>query len=209
MIHVSTAGTSSVEGPSCLSISLGFRCLSLHMGTVHCSRCALRSHHVWQLQRLDLKGESLHVRDACEQCGNVVGGRPLVFVRIFSWSFVHLTRHCVDCDGYGLKSIVTFQQHDLCVVPFVVHASVWVIPQKKTVGASGVPSMQDVEKALPATRLLAGRSQLSVCCHSASFKKCSRNCPESCLYHGWTMFGSAFSLVSGRNRPIECVCGPS
>ena len=32
----------------------------------------------WQLRRLDLKGESLDVRDACEQCGNV-GGRPLVF----------------------------------------------------------------------------------------------------------------------------------
>ena len=151
----------------------------------------------------------MDVRDACEQCGNVVGGRSLIFVRIFSWSFVHLTRRCVDCDGYGLKSIVTFQQHGLCVVPFVVHSSVWGQSTEKTVGASGVPSMQDVEKALPATRLLAGRSQLSVCCHSASFKKCSRNCPESSLYHGWTMFGSAFSLVPGRNRPIECVCGPS
>ena len=36
---------------------------------------ALRSHHVWQLRRLGLKGESLHVRDACEQCVKVVGGR--------------------------------------------------------------------------------------------------------------------------------------
>ena len=34
-----------------------------------------------------------------------------------------------------------------------------VVPQKRTVGASGVPSMQDVEQALPATRLWqAGRS---------------------------------------------------
>ena len=44
---------------------------------------ALRSHHVWQLRRLDLKVESLDVRDACGQCGNVVGGRPLVLVRHF------------------------------------------------------------------------------------------------------------------------------
>ena len=41
---------------------------------------ALRSHHVWQLRRLDLKVESVDVRCACGQYENVVGGRPLVFV---------------------------------------------------------------------------------------------------------------------------------
>ena len=135
--------------------------------------------------------------------------RSLIFVHIFSWSCVHLTRHYVDCVGYGLNAIVTFQQHDLCVVPFVVHSSVWGQSTEKTVGASGVPSMQDVEKALPATRLWQAGCRSQFCCHSASFKKCARNCPESCLYHGWTLFGSAYSLVPGRNRPIECVCGPS
>ena len=99
------------------------------------------------------------MRDACEQCGNVVGGRSLIFVHVFSWSCVHLSRHCVDCVGYGLYAIVIVQQHGLCVVPFVVHSSVWCHSTEKTVGASGVPSMQDVEKALPATRLWqAGRS---------------------------------------------------
>ena len=99
------------------------------------------------------------MRDACEQCGDVVGGRSLTFVHMFSWSCVHLSRHCVDCVGYGLNAIVTVQQHGLCVVPFVVFSSVWGHSTEKTVGASGVPSMQDVGKALPATRLWqAGRS---------------------------------------------------
>ena len=45
-----------------------------------CVTRAWQSHHVWQLRRLDLEVESVDVRGACEQCGNV-GGRPLVFVR--------------------------------------------------------------------------------------------------------------------------------
>ena len=64
------------------------------------------------------------MRDACEQCGNVVGGRSLIFVHMFSWSCVHLSRHCVGCVGYGLNAIVTVQQHGLCIVPFVVLSSV-------------------------------------------------------------------------------------
>ena len=43
------------------------RLLKIYMVTVHRSRCALRSHHVWQLRFLGLKGESLDLRDACEQ----------------------------------------------------------------------------------------------------------------------------------------------
>ena len=54
---------------------------------------------------------------------------------------------------YGLNAIVTFQQRGLCVVPFVVLSSVEGHSTEKTVGASGVPSMKDVEKSLPATRL--------------------------------------------------------
>ena len=42
------------------------RLLKIYMVTVHRSRCA-RSHHVWQLRFLGLKGESLDLRDACEQ----------------------------------------------------------------------------------------------------------------------------------------------
>ena len=66
----------------------------------------------------------------------------------------------MDCDGYGLNAVVTFQQHGLCVVPVVVvHSSVWGHSTEKTVGATGVPSKQDIEKTLPATRLwLACRS---------------------------------------------------
>ena len=37
----------------------------------------------------------------------------------------------------------------------------------------------------------------------AAFKRYARRCPESCLYHGWTMFGSAYSLVSSRKRPTR------
>ena len=87
-----------------------------------------------------------------------------MFVHLFSWSCVHLSRHCVDCVGYGLNAIVTVQEHGLRIVPFVVHSSVWGHSTEKTVGASGVPSMKDVEKALPATRLWQARrsSQFAV-----------------------------------------------
>ena len=53
----------------------------VHEGMCAVSSCVTRawqSHHDWQLRRLLLKGESLDVRDACEQCGNV-GGRQFVF----------------------------------------------------------------------------------------------------------------------------------
>ena len=90
----------------------------------------------------NLKGESLEVHDACEQCGNVVGGRSLVFDHLvphfddsrfawflqwfclWSWACVLLTRRCVDSGGSKLIVIVLVQRHGLCVVPFVVHASV-------------------------------------------------------------------------------------
>ena len=49
--------------------------------------------------------------------------------------------------------------------------SAWGQSTEKTVGASGVPSMQDVEKALPTTRLLAGRSQPSVLRPLGQFQK--------------------------------------
>ena len=86
---------------------------------------AWRSHHVWRLRRLEFKGAFVDVRDACEQCGNVVAGRSLVFVRFFSWSFVHMTRYCVDSGGSGLILIFLFQRHGLCVVAFVALLSVW------------------------------------------------------------------------------------
>ena len=103
---------------------------------------AWRSHHVRQLRRLDLKGESTEVFDACEQCGNVVGGRSLVFVHIvarfdvfllacflqllclYSWSCVHMTRQCVDSGGCGLILIILFQRQVVSVFLFVVHHSV-------------------------------------------------------------------------------------
>ena len=108
---------------------------------------------------------------------------------LFSWSCVHLSRHCVDSVGHGLNAIVTVQQHGLCVVPFVVHSSVWDHSTEKTVGASGVPSMQDVEKT--ASELAcAGRSNVaaSAACRSSHFaatrpvSKNARNCPDCCLY---------------------------
>ena len=69
------------------------------MGTVHCSTVCIEKPPCLATAISGFEGwvESLDVRDACEQCGNVVGGRSLIFVRIFSWSFVHLTRRCVDC----------------------------------------------------------------------------------------------------------------
>ena len=152
--------------------------------TVHRSRCALRSHHVWQLRRLGLKGESLHVRDACEHCGNVVGGRPLVFVHVFSWSCVHLSRHCVNCVGYGLNAIVIVQQRGLRVVPFVVFSSVLGSFHRKDSWRERRTQHERRRKSIASDAALAGRSQLSVCCHSASFKKCARNCSQCCLYHG-------------------------
>ena len=60
---------------------------------------ALRSHHVWQLRRLDLKVESVDVRGACGQCGNVVGGRPLVLVRHLL--NVDVSRFLCFCSGSG------------------------------------------------------------------------------------------------------------
>ena len=54
---------------------------------------AWRSHYVWQLRRLDLKGASMDVRDACEQCGErpwcCVYGRGHVFIwRDMVWILV-------------------------------------------------------------------------------------------------------------------------
>ena len=60
---------------------------------------ALRSHHVWQMQRLDLKVESVDVRCACGQNENVVGGRPLVFVHNV-WILLSLVSY-VFCSGSG------------------------------------------------------------------------------------------------------------
>ena len=53
-----------------------------------CAICALRSHHVWKLRSLDLKGESLDVRGACDQCKYVVGRRPLVYVSLVPHVFL-------------------------------------------------------------------------------------------------------------------------
>ena len=63
-----------------------------------CVTRAWQSHHVWQLRRLDLEVESVDVRGACEQCGNV-GGRQLVFVRNV-WISMPLVS-CVFCSDSG------------------------------------------------------------------------------------------------------------
>ena len=105
-----------MEGPSFLSISLGFRCLSLHMffAAVVFIFVVIRS-----------SDKTL--------CG-------LCWVR-------------VECGGYFPAT------WSLRCSVIVVHSSVWGQSTEKTVGASGLPSMQDVEKALPTTRLRqAGRS---------------------------------------------------
>ena len=59
---------------------------------------ALRSHHVWRLRRLEFKGAFVDVRDACEQCENVVGGRSFVFV--------HAVPNCVSLVSHVLSMVV-------------------------------------------------------------------------------------------------------
>ena len=65
-------------------------------------------------------------------------------------------------------------------------------------------------KSIASDAALAGRSQLSVCCHSASFKKCARNCPDCPRVDD---VRKCLLICSGQEQAntttIECVCGPS
>ena len=75
--------------------------------------------------------------DACEQCGNLVGGRSLVFVHIVARFDVFLfecvffvvicsyDETCVDSGGCRLILIILFQRQGVSVVLFVVHHFVW------------------------------------------------------------------------------------
>ena len=47
-----------------------------------CVTRALQRHHVWHMRRLEFKGAFVDLRDACELCGNVVGGKSLVFLSL-------------------------------------------------------------------------------------------------------------------------------
>ena len=131
-----------------------------------------RSHQEWQSRRLEFKGESTDVLDACEQCGNVVGGRSRVFVHIvprfdvsrftcvFLWwrlvslACVHMTRHCVDSLWCGLIVIILFQRHGLCDGPFFVHPSVCG-------HFSWKDSCKTLNKNIASDASLAGRSNVA------------------------------------------------
>ena len=99
-----------------------------------------RSHHVWQLRRLDLKGRIcgcvMHVGSAGT---SLVEGhscffpyrsafRCLSFRMFFPWwrllslACILFSRHCVDSGGRGLIVIVLFQRRGLSVVLFVVQS---------------------------------------------------------------------------------------
>ena len=180
----------------------------------------------------------MDVRDACEQCVNVAGGRSLVFVHIVP-NFSSLVPH-VFC-------VVVFMVVGMCSYDGTLCGFWWVLVNS--------------DRSFPATRSL----RCSVCCASVCFwlflmerqlaraahppcktwkrhcqrrgvrrlvKRCSehrrvaapsvsrtspsrkcgdtrpaskryaRRCAECCMYHGWTLFGSA-SFVPSRNRPTR------
>ena len=66
---------------------------------------ALRSYHVWRMRRLEFKGAFVDVRDACEQCVNVVGGRSFVFV--------HAVPNCMSLVSH-VFSMVVFMFVGMC-----------------------------------------------------------------------------------------------
>ena len=123
----------------------------------------------------------------------------------------------VDCVGYGLNAIVTFQQHGLRVVPFVVLSSVWCPFHRKDSWRERRTQHARRRKSIASDAALAGRSQLSVCCHSASFKKCARNCSQTVVCTTCErcseVLAHLLQAVTGQQRQhtttIECVCGPS
>ena len=98
----------------------------------------------------------------------------------------------------------------LCIRLFVV------ISHGKTVGASGTPTKQDAENHY---HRLCLRRQVKRCMGRenvqtvGSFKRIRTQMPrEVCLYHGWTLFGCAYSFSEqeqANTTTIECVCGPS
>ena len=163
---------------------------------------ALRSHYVWRMRRLEFKGAFVDVRDACEQCGNVVGGRSLIFVHMFSWSCVHLSRHCVDSGGSGLILIFLFQRHVLCVVPFVTLPSVcshftwkdsWCerhtnhVRRGKSIAIdAALQSRSHVAVSAVASQLSAYHGQASretVQAFGQVPKRYACRCPQCCLCH--------------------------